>query len=417
MKNLKFISVVGSIFICLFVFTLRPAYADESPAIWSVRSVDTMKLSRDKARAKKDDKSFDDVIRREVSEIKDLGANYVALGTPYDDEFLPYLRRWVAIARENGLHVWYRGTFSSYEGWFDHSKSLSPNNLLEAGKKFIAKNQDLFEDGDIFDLCPECENGGYWPQPRKDGDFNQFIQEKNKVLTEAFASINKKVIVNYPSIIGGRSKDVLTQDTFDALGNVTAIDHYANDAKSYDEYMHYFMDEHRTKVLFSEFGAPIPDLHGKMTQASQAAFVRSVFETLYAHGKDVIGVNYWVLSGGTTSLYDETAPREVVEVIKDYYQPGVLSGTVKNSLRQPLAHIAIQIDDHEQGETDATGSFAVAVPAGEHTFSTDSVSYRPYSLHVSSKRNEKQSQDIILYPTAKSLWYSIRERFLLFTNL
>lgn len=411
MKNLKFISVVGSIFIFLFVHTLRPANANESPPIWRVRSVDTMKLSRDKARAKKDDESFDDVIRREVSKIKDLGANYIALGTPYDEEFLPYLRRWVAIARENGLHVWYRGTFSSYEGWFDHSKNLTPSGLLESGKKFISKNQDLFEDGDIFDLCPECENGGYWPQPRKDAEYNLFIQEKNKVLTDAFASINKKVIVNYPSIIGGRSKDVLTQDTFDALGNVTAIDHYAKDAKSYDDYIHYFVNEHHTKVLFSEFGAPIPDLHGKMTQASQAAFVRSVFETLYAHGQDVVGINYWVLSGGTTSLYDDDhVPRLAADVVMDYFRPGSISGVVKNTLGQTLTGISVRIDGHEQGTTDTQGRYTVAVPAGEHLLAFSSETYSLQSTFVSVSREERLVQNASLLPGRVSLWYWIREK-------
>lgn len=412
MKNLKSISVVGSLLILFGFLRVTTALAVEAPSIWQVRSVDTMKFSRDKARAKKDDPTFDREIEAQVQEIQDLGANYIALGTPYDAEFLPFLHRWVRIARAHNLHIWYRGTFSGYEGWFDHSKNITPTGLLDQGKTFILRNKDLFEDGDIFDLCPECENGGYWPQPKKDKDYNQFVQTKNSVLKSAFQNINKKVIVNYPSIIGGRSKDVLTQDTFNALGNVTAIDHYAKDAQNYDDYVNYFAGDHKTRVLFSEFGAPIPDLHGKMTQESQAQFIKDVFATLYGHAGDVIGVNYWVLSGGTTSLYDDDhAPRLAVDIVKDYFRPGSISGVVKNSLGQPLGEISVRIDGHEQETTDALGRYTVAVPAGDHLLAFSSRDYSLHSKFVTVARQQRIISNPTLLPTRITLWYWIREKF------
>jgi hypothetical protein len=89
--------------------------------IWEVRSVDTMKTSRDLAREKLHDISYDQIIVRDLKLIKDLGANYVAIDTPYDEEFIPYLTRWVKHAREQGLKVWFRGNFGG-GGWFGYQK-------------------------------------------------------------------------------------------------------------------------------------------------------------------------------------------------------------------------------------------------------------------------------------------------------
>ena len=81
-----------------------------------------MKYSRDLAREKLDDPSFDKIIDKQMADISATGANYVAIGTPYDAEFIPMLKRWVASARKHNLHVWFRGNFSGWEEWFDYPK-------------------------------------------------------------------------------------------------------------------------------------------------------------------------------------------------------------------------------------------------------------------------------------------------------
>src|SRR3989344_1486296 len=80
-------------------------YLKPTLKFWQVQAVDTMKFSRDMARAKLNDPEFDVVINQQIHAIADTGANYVAIGTPYDDEFVPILKRWVAAARRYGLSV------------------------------------------------------------------------------------------------------------------------------------------------------------------------------------------------------------------------------------------------------------------------------------------------------------------------
>ncbi|MDP3888564.1 MAG: hypothetical protein Q8Q24_00825, partial [bacterium] len=90
--------------------------------IMEFKSIDTMKYSRDIAREKLNDPSFDKVIDTQVKNIADTGATHVAIATPYDEEFLPILKRWVSSARKYNLKVWFRGNWSGWEGWFDYPK-------------------------------------------------------------------------------------------------------------------------------------------------------------------------------------------------------------------------------------------------------------------------------------------------------
>jgi hypothetical protein len=75
-----------------------------------------MKYSRDLAREKLGNPSFDKVIDDQISRIAGTGATHVALGVPYDPEFLPIMRRWVTAIRKYNLKVWFRGNLSGWEG-------------------------------------------------------------------------------------------------------------------------------------------------------------------------------------------------------------------------------------------------------------------------------------------------------------
>ena len=68
---------------------------------WEIKSIDTMKYSRDLAYEKLSDETFDKTIDMHMKLIKDSGANYVAIGTPYDDRFNPILKRWVEASLTN----------------------------------------------------------------------------------------------------------------------------------------------------------------------------------------------------------------------------------------------------------------------------------------------------------------------------
>lgn len=285
-----------------------------------IKSIDTMKYSRDIAREKLNDPSFDVVLEKQVSDIAQTGATHVAIGTPYDKEFVPFLKRWVGAARKNHLKVWFRGNLSGWEQWFNYP-AIDRQMHIKNTKEFILGNPDLFEDGDIFTSCSECENGGSG-DPRKTGDaqgFRNFLIEEYNSNREAFLKINKKVSTGYFSMNYDVAKLVMDQKTTRALGGIVVIDHYiasppqlAVDAVSLTQ-------SSGGKIVFGEFGAPIEDITGKMTEDEQANWIGRALNNIN-NITAIIGVNYWVNTGGSTEIWDENGkPKKAVEVIKNFY--------------------------------------------------------------------------------------------------
>lgn len=285
-----------------------------------IKSIDTMKYSRDIAREKREDPTFDKTIDTQVRDIAQTGANYIALGTPYDNEFIPYLKRWVGSARRNHLKVWFRGNLSGWEGWFDYPK-IDRQTHLQNIRDFILQNSDLFTDGDIFTSCSECENGGSG-DPRKTGDmagFRNFLIEEYDSNKEAFSKINKKVETGYFSMNYDVAKLIMNPETTNALGGIVAIDHYVASSEQLVTDVKKIAESSKGKVILGEFGAPIPDLNGNMTEAEQADWINRALANL-SNTSEVIGVNYWVNVGGSTQIWDQNGnPKKAVEVIKKYY--------------------------------------------------------------------------------------------------
>jgi hypothetical protein len=411
-KFLLFFIFSIAIFFGLSFFFPKPEVISEeqSEYLWQIRSVDTMKTSRDKARVRLHDVKFDIEIEKELLVIKNLGANYVAIDTPYDDEFLPYLKRWVALTRKIGLKVWFRGNWSNWEGWFDYPKNLTPERHHAKTAEFIETHSDLFEDGDIFDPCPECENAGFWKQPDDNDTFNEFIRNQRIVLKNSFNKIDKKVYTNVFSIIGGRAKEVLDKKTLNALDNIVTIDHYIKNPSSMTEYVHYFAQNFQTKVLIGEFGAPIPDINGSMNENQQALFVDEVFRELYKNKKNVFGLNYNVLTLGTTKLLnDDGTERQAVEVVKNYFIPGVVKGTVINTLGDQLHNIPVKTGDGLNGViTGLQGHYVMSIPASTVDIAIGGNNYKTVVQNMVITRGGEIIHDVVLEPEKVGIMYRIR---------
>lgn len=406
------------LFITLFLNAvfLKSVFADElvnpqskkAECLWDVCSIDTMKLSRDKARQELYHPEFDKKIAEQIEQIKNTGANFVSIGTPYDKEFLPYLRRWINEARKQDLNVYFRGNWSEWEGWFEYPKTMTPEEHLQKTTQFIVNQPDLFENGDIFDPCPECENAGFWPQNDKNSDYQQFIQKQQTVTQEAFQKISKKVQVRQ-SIIGGRAKDVLDQTTFDKLGNLIFIDHYVSKPKVMTEFVDYFTSLN-TKVVVSEFGAPIPDLNGNMTEKQQADFVRNILEALYLKNEAVLGLNYWVLSHGTTSLVEESGrEKNSYLVLQEYFSPQIVEGKVVDELEKPLSGVPITTKDGLKVLTDQNGFYKLKYPVRSQELKIEADKYTSQTASIAKgEKGSITTHDFILKPEDPSLFYRLQ---------
>ena len=400
-----FLLSVFVIFLILF-FLLYNFFSISYPAVapqllWPIQCIDTMKVSRDRARELAHHPFLDEIIHKQVKVISSIGATCISVGTPYDDEFIPYLSAWVRHARAEGLSVWFRGNFAGWEGWFDYPRIRDTDEYLAKLRLFLVTHQDLFMDGDIFTAAPEAEHGG----PFRPGDvslahsYRSFLVQTYRLCSSFFADVGKNVICNLLSMSGGQAKVIFTESFAREVGNVVTLDHYVRDVADMASYIHYFSHNFGSRVVLGEFGAPIPDLNGAMSASQQRDFVAELLRQLYIHRDVIVGVNYWTLTEGSTSLLDsDGGERPVVQVLRDYYQPGVIVGKVVHSwgMGVPFARIHISVLPHPIS-TDQYGYFVLYVPAGyfKLTAFTDQRTSQDYFVEVS---RHSVSKVIIYFP-------------------
>ncbi len=327
---------------------------------WTLESVDTVKYSRDLARQYEKDASYDETIDLQIKAIASSGANYIAIGTPYDKEFIPFLTRWVTLARKYGLKVWFRGNFSGWESWFGYS-DITRDEHKKLLKSFILDNGNLFEDGDVFTACTECENGGPG-DPRRTGDtagHRQFLIDEYQIGRNAFAQIGKNVATNYFPMNADVAKLIMDPPTTQALGGLVVIDHYVPTPQGLDQGVTDLAVSSGGKVVLGEFGAPIPDLQGNLTDRQQADWIKSAL-ILLSNNPYLIGVNYWTSFGGSTSIWhNDGSPTPSVAVINSFYNPKVLVGIVQNEAGQFIKNAKVT-GSIQTTNTNANGEFVLA---------------------------------------------------------
>ena len=288
----------------------------EKGNFWKFESIDTMKYSRDLAREKLSQPLFNLVIDRQMKDIASTGATHVAIATPYDEEFFPMLKRWVDSARKNHLKVWFRGNFSGWEGWFDYPKMTRDQHLV-ATEAFLKNHKEIFRDGDIFTACPECENGGPG-NPIQTGDVKghrNFLIEEYNITKKGFAEIGKDVASNYDSMNKDVADRVMDSETTTALDGIITIDHYVGTPEKLASDIESLAKKTGGKIVLGEFGAPIPDINGEMSEEQQAAWI-SKLGKLLVNSENLEGISYWVNMGGSTKLWnDDNRPRKAVSAI------------------------------------------------------------------------------------------------------
>ena len=315
--------VIIGIFIVAISYRQKKAStkpAEEQKRVWEIKSIDTMKYSRDPAGEKLNDPTFDRTIDGQVKAIAQTGATHVALGTPYDEKFISFLNRWVQAARKYNLKVWFRGNFSGWEGWFGYKKDLTREGHLALMRQFINRNGELFQNGDLFTPCPECENGGAG-DPRRSGDiegFRKFMVEEFQNANTEFRIIGKNVRT-VSSMNFDVANLVMNEQTANAVGDLVVIDHYVKEPQKLAGDIRALSQKAQAKIMLGEFGAPIPDIHGKLTEDQQAQWIDESLKLVKSQ-EEVVGINYWVSHGGSTAIFNsDHSSKPAADVLKKYF--------------------------------------------------------------------------------------------------
>lgn len=323
MKKATYILIIVLIVIFAWTFLSKNnKYLVSQPVKrWKVTSIDTVKYSRDLAREKAKSTLFEVEIDKQVKNIADTGATHISIGTPYDPEFVPFMSKWVEAARKYNLKVWFRGNFSGWEGWFEYKKINRETHKKQLAE-FVKNNGPLFEDGDIFTSCPECENGGPG-DPRHNGDLDghrKFLIEEYQISRDSFRLIGKNVTTNYFPMNGDVAKLVMDKETTRSLGGVVTVDHYVKNSDDLSNDLTDLANASGGKIVLGEFGAPIPDIHGKMTDDEQSAWIDETMAKL-VNNLNVIGINYWTNVGGSTEIWNhDGSPKSAVSILQKYFK-------------------------------------------------------------------------------------------------
>ncbi len=399
------------IFLLLIFLSIAPKVQAQEK-YFSIQAIDTMKISRDVAREKKNDTSFATYIDTVTKNIADTGATHIALGTPYDNEFLPFLNKWVQSARKHNLHVWFRGNFSGWEEWFDYER-IDRETHMKKTEAFILSNPQLFQDGDIFSSCPECENGGPG-DPRNTGDekgFRTFIIQEYQLTKKSFEKINKKVQSNAFSMNGDVAKLIMNKPTTMSLDGLVVIDHYVKTPKQTIDDINYLAEQSGGKVMLGEFGVPIPDIHGDMSEDEQSQWIDELFKKL-VENPHVVGLNYWTSSGSSTELWhDDNTPKKIVATLKKYYAPFYVKGAIIDAFGTPIAGAKIM-----------TGAYhTTSNEKGEFTLLYTSELKRPLTIekkgYVTEKITVETNNQVLQFITLKAKEPSIFAQLLAFLRM
>lgn len=326
MKKVAILVFLVAIFLGVYFLVKRDGLEEavssvKEERVWQIKSIDTMKYSRDPAGEKLNDPTFDTTIEAQIKAISQTGVTHVALGTPYDEKFVPFLARWVKTARKYNLKIWFRGNFAGWEGWFGYKKDLDRSGHLVLMRQFINQNDDLFESGDLFTPCPECEHGGAG-DPRQTGDvvgFRQFMTSEFQAANAEFRTVGKNVRT-VSSINYDVANLVMDEQTANAVGDLVVIDHYVKEPQKLADDIKALSQKTQSKIMLGEFGAPIPDIHGKLSQEQQAQWVDEALNLIQGQ-TEVIGINYWTSFGGSTAVFNsDHSPKPAAKVLEKYYR-------------------------------------------------------------------------------------------------
>lgn len=325
---------------------------------WDIQAIDTMKTSRDRSR-EFSGSDISTITDQHAERIAATGATHMAVATPYDEEFLPILEQWVASARKYELNVWFRGNWSGWEQWFDYPL-ISREEHLQKTTRFLNEYQDLFADGDIFQACPECENGGPG-DPRHNGDpkgHKQFLIDLHQTSSDIFAQYNKSVDTRLNSMNGDVARLIMDPETTRALGGLVVVDHYVESPEQLIADLNEYAEISQGQIVLGEFGAPIPDIHGAMTHEEQATWLDELFGLLL-ETESVIGMNYWTDTGSSTQLWNGAGePRPAAAVVAEYYTPDLVSGVVHDPHGNTLSEVAVET--HQRvAQTSQNGRFSI----------------------------------------------------------
>ena len=298
---------------------------------WEYRSIDTQIIS----------KCWNNVsvesIDKQVSMLKDLGVNYIAIGTPYDRP--EEMKKWTDSIHKAGLKVWFRSHWLAWEGDEGQPKNMGTAEYLQKTHQFIVDHPDFFKAGDSFTVNVEAENAGIGEgKPFADwASYRKFLSDQIDIANSAFAQIglDNQIKTNWLSTNGWITENAIDQALADKMGLIT-VDHYPPQgsgsslvsidemAKNMSADLDRFYNKWKKPIMIGEWGY---HLDTDVSDEQQRQAVEAIYK-VFASKPYIKGVNYWDHMGNNTRIINDqggvpTTLRPAAQIIKDYYNGSI----------------------------------------------------------------------------------------------
>lgn len=243
-------------------------------------------------------------ISKTIVSIKEMGAEYVAISTPYEvpgGDATAQTKMWCDAIRNQNMKVWHRHSWPSDEGWYGVPKDEAKDRIQDT-KNWILAHKELFRNGDIFCPKPEPQNmgiGGVNGNGKRFADktaFNKWLRDMTIACRDAFSSLGLSVEVGYWGFDGfvvcgynnpdWQGKSFLEPATVQLMLNEICCDHYpAPSGKPMSDFLKVFKQAWpEVHLVIGEYGTT--GANDKVVQ------LKEVFADLKAD-LSVTGINYW----------------------------------------------------------------------------------------------------------------------------
>ena len=281
-----------------------------APAFFA--SIDTMKASRDTERYPLSPREITSIVDLSAS----LNANYITVDTHWD--YPAYMRAWIDAVRATGRHVWFRAHPNQWENNNGATGIMTPAQYEAFERAFILSHASFFRPGDIFDACPEPEEGHYWEATYGPGwtshapntatrQYNAFLRDTSAVTAAAFHQLGISGVittVRSTSSFFAAHPNLLEQATVSKFGYVTVDSYPERDTTDPATAADARLSELRTIENIWHLPIVIGELgysnRVNVDDTTQQAVLKAELAAL-APLPYLIGVNYWVGAGSDTS--------------------------------------------------------------------------------------------------------------------
>jgi hypothetical protein len=297
-------------FIIILVFAATDLYGG---VVYT--SIDTMKESRDR---EANNLASNSEINQIVSLCASQNVTHITVDTHW--EYTNVIQQWVTAIRSQGKKIYWRGGPNQWNNQNGATGVMSLTNYNLAMVAFITNNPGFFASGDIFDPCPEPEDGPYWTNkyganfnwfssnpPGASSEYNNFLLNSTVMANAAFAQIGVSgVDTTVHSMNSWMAANVIFSSTLAAFSNRVCIDSYPEGTSTdpttcanlrLSDLRAVANQWPTATILIGESGYANDVNVDDTTQSNVLAAEFNMYQTQSYIG----GFNYWVGPGSTTA--------------------------------------------------------------------------------------------------------------------